>query len=40
MVNIGGDPVPLPEGEVLLASTELDGVLPTDAAVWVRKPLD
>ncbi|MDO5068515.1 MAG: alpha-amylase family glycosyl hydrolase [Propionibacteriaceae bacterium] len=40
MVNIGGDPVPLPEGEVLLASTELDGVLPTDAAVWVHKPID
>ncbi|RRD03711.1 glycoside hydrolase family 13 protein [Arachnia propionica] len=40
MVNIGGDPVPLPEGEVLLASTELDGELPTDAAVWVHKPVD
>lgn len=40
MVNIGGDPVPLPDGEVLLASTELDGALPTDAAVWVHKPID
>jgi len=40
MVNIGGEPVPLPEGEVLLASTELADALPTDAAVWVRKPID
>ena len=40
MVNIGGAPVPLPDGEVLLASTELGGVLPTDAAVWVHKPID
>ena len=39
IANVGGDPVPLPEGfEVLVASDELDpptGV-PTDCAVWVR----
>ena len=37
MVNVAGAPVPLPDGEVLLASTELSGELPTDAAVWLRR---
>ncbi|WP_130875092.1 glycoside hydrolase family 13 protein [[Pseudopropionibacterium] massiliense] len=37
LVNVAGDPVPLPEGDVLLASTELSGELPTDAAVWLRR---
>ena len=36
LVNVAGAPVPLPDGEVLLASTELSGELPTDAAVWLR----
>ena len=36
LVNVAGAPVPLPGGEVLLASTELSGELPTDAAVWLR----
>ena len=37
LVNVAGAPVPLPDGEVLLASTELSGELPTDAAVWLRR---
>lgn len=37
LVNVAGAPVPLPEGDVLLASTELSGELPTDAAVWLRR---
>jgi alpha-glucosidase len=37
LVNYGVDPVPVPDGEVLIASAELDGdVIPTDTAVWVR----
>jgi alpha-glucosidase len=28
--------VPLPAGEVLLASGPADGELPTDTAVWLR----
>ena len=36
LVNVAGAPVPLPDGEVLLASTELSGELPTDATVWLR----
>ena len=36
LVNVAGAPVPLPDGKVLLASTELSGELPTDAAVWLR----
>lgn len=36
LVNVAGAPVPLPGGEVLLASTELSGELPTDATVWLR----
>ena len=36
VTNFGARPVELPEGEVLLASTELtDGTLPTDATAWV-----
>ena len=37
LVNVAGAPIPLPDGEVLLASTELSGELPTDAAVWLRR---
>ncbi|SNR60114.1 alpha-glucosidase [Haloechinothrix alba] len=37
VLNASGAPVPLPEGEVLLASTTVtDGTLPTDAAAWIR----
>jgi alpha-glucosidase len=36
-VNLGRTPVPLPSGDVLLASGPLDGAtLPPDTAVWVR----
>ena len=36
-VNLGSDPVPLPAGEVLLASDELvDKALPPDTAAWLR----
>ncbi|WP_067820217.1 alpha-amylase family glycosyl hydrolase [Actinomadura kijaniata] len=34
-LNLGGGPVPLPEGETVLASGELqDGLLPPDTAAW------
>ena len=37
LVNLSGAAVPLPEGEVLLASADTaDGALPADAAVWLR----
>ncbi len=37
IANLGPTPVPVPQGEVLVASAELvDGAVPTDAAVWVR----
>ncbi|MEO7587986.1 MAG: glycoside hydrolase family 13 protein [Arachnia sp.] len=35
LTNVGGSPVALPGGEVLLASTGIDGELPTDATVWL-----
>jgi alpha-glucosidase len=36
VLNVGGDPVQLPPGEVLLASGPLtDGRLPADAAAWL-----
>ncbi|PAX83896.1 DUF3459 domain-containing protein, partial [Streptomyces albidoflavus] len=41
LVNLGADPVPVPEGtELLLASGPLcaDGALPSDTAVWLREP--
>jgi alpha-glucosidase len=39
VVNMGADPVRLPAGKVLLASSDLpdDGTLPTDAAVWLSR---
>ena len=37
LVNVAGVPVPLPDGEVLLASTDVTDVLPADAAVWLRR---
>jgi hypothetical protein len=39
IANVGGDPVPLPEGvQVLVASDELDPAVgvPKDCAVWVQ----
>lgn len=38
ITNFSYDPVPLPEGEVLLASDSLtvDGLLPQDVTVWMR----
>ena len=37
LVNLSGEPIPLPEGRVLLASADLgDGTLPDDAAVWLQ----
>ncbi len=37
MINMSGHEVPLPPGEIVIASTPLtdDGVLPADAAVWL-----
>lgn len=37
LTNVGGEPVALPDGEVLLASTDVDGELPTDATVWLTR---
>jgi alpha-glucosidase len=37
LVNLSAAAIPLPEGEVLLASADTSGgTLPTDAAVWLR----
>jgi alpha-glucosidase len=37
LVNVSGAPVPVPEGEVLLASADVSaGALPDDAAVWLH----
>ena len=39
LTNFGPDPVPLPEGEVLLVSGPLDdGLVPADHTVWLRRP--
>lgn len=35
-LNCGKQPVPLPEGEILISSQPVDGVLPRDTAVWLR----
>jgi alpha-glucosidase len=35
-LNAGADAVPMPAGEVLLASGPVDAQLPADTAVWVR----
>jgi alpha-glucosidase len=38
LTNFGPDPVPLPDGEVLLASGPLaDGLVPADVTVWSRR---
>ena len=37
VVNLSGTPVPVPPGDVLLSSVDLpDGLLPSDATVWLR----
>lgn len=37
LVNFGAEPVVLPAGEVLVSSVDVgDGLLPTDAAAWIR----
>ncbi|MCI1984803.1 MAG: glycoside hydrolase family 13 protein [Bifidobacteriaceae bacterium] len=39
ITNFGSTPIELPEGKVLLSSTELvDGQLPGDASVWLSAP--
>ena len=40
VTNFGPDPVPLPEGDVIIASSPLtdDGAVPTDTTVWLRLP--
>jgi alpha-glucosidase len=35
-LNTGDVALPLPAGEILLASAPVDGELPPDVAVWVR----
>ncbi|WP_394296770.1 DUF3459 domain-containing protein [Nocardiopsis xinjiangensis] len=38
LVNTGTDPVPLPEGEIMVASEALPGgELPGEAAVWLHR---
>jgi len=37
LTNVGGNPVAIPEGKVLLASTDVDGELPRDATVWLTQ---
>jgi alpha-glucosidase len=37
LINLSGDPVPVPAGELLLASEDgSEGQVPSDAGVWVR----
>ena len=36
VLNCGATPVPMPPGELLIASAAIDGTLPPDTAVWVR----
>ena len=35
LLNCGDQPVELPEGDVMMASGPLGGVLPPDTAVWL-----
>ena len=37
LLNCGTAPVPLPDGEVVVASGAVDGELPPDTAVWVTR---
>jgi alpha-glucosidase len=36
VINVDGNPVPLPDGEVLISSEPLEGTIPTNAAAWIR----
>ncbi len=36
VLNCGATPVPMPPGELLIASAAVDGTVPPDTAVWVR----
>lgn len=36
VTNMGGDPVPLPAGEILLTSGPVTDLLPPDTTIWVR----
>jgi alpha-glucosidase len=37
LINLSGAPIPLPEGRVLLASSDVgDGSIPDDTAVWLQ----
>jgi alpha-glucosidase len=39
MVNLGPEPVEIPEGETLISSADVaDGLLPADTAIWVAVP--
>jgi alpha-glucosidase len=38
VVNFGPAPVPLPPGDILIASSELEGgAVPQDTTVWIRQ---
>jgi alpha-glucosidase len=37
IVNVGGEPVALPDAELLLASEPLNGSVPAGAAAWLRR---
>lgn len=38
LANLGAEPVPVPEGDLVAATGRLvDGAVPTDTAVWVRR---
>jgi alpha-glucosidase len=39
VVNLSGSPVPLPAGEVLLASEPVDAALPPDTTVWLHQAM-
>jgi len=40
VTNLGPDPVPLPDGELVVSSTTpVDGLLPGDATAWVTTPV-
>ena len=35
-LNLAADPIPLPAGEVIVASAPVEGSIPADTAVWIR----
>ncbi len=36
VVNLGSQRIPLPPGEIVLASDQVDGGLPSNTAAWIR----